>query len=401
MSRIRFPAKITSAETELLIGLSRVRLDDARVERAARLIEKAIDWNYLLFAAAHHATLPLVYSHLAARFAQSIPADILRQFREQYQNNARYSLLLTNELLRVLGLFRSQGIEAIPFKGPMLALSAYQDLGLRQFVDIDLLIHKSDVSQVRRLLASNHYIPQFQLNMEEEADLLAFRCEDCFVRDDLCAIDLHWAIVPTHYDFAPDPEVYWQRTAQVSIGGSRVPTLAPEDLFLLLCVHGAKHSWKRLNWICDLAELIHANPAIDWLRLIKQARAEGSGRMLLLGLYLANDLFEEPLPEAVIAHLRKEPGLTSLAASVYRRLLRNPGKPPRFFEQDLFFLRSMVHLRDRVRLLASHFAPTPHEWKLLPLPRRLRFLYYAVRPLRLAVKFTGKLFIPSHSSRII
>src|SRR3712207_8653927 len=33
---------------------------------------------------------------------------------------------------------------------------------------------------------------------------------------------------------------------------------------LILCVHGTKHIWGRLSWICDVAELLRTQPDMDW-----------------------------------------------------------------------------------------------------------------------------------------
>jgi len=69
-----------------------------------------------------------------------------------------------------------------------------------------------------------------------------------------------------------------------------------EDTLLLLCMHGAKHCWSRLAWICDLAELIGSRSNMDWDALVDRAAACGAERMLYLGLNLASDFLGAQLP---------------------------------------------------------------------------------------------------------
>jgi len=62
-------------------------------------------------------------------------------------------------------------------------------------------------------------------------------------------------------------------------------------------VHGTKHRWERLRWICDVAELIRVREDVKWETLMRVAESLGSRHMLSLGLYLAHDVLGAPLPE--------------------------------------------------------------------------------------------------------
>ena len=64
--------------------------------------------------------------------------------------------------------------------------------------------------------------------------------------------------------------------------------LCPEDLLILLCVHGSKHAWEQLKWTCDVAELVRRRPTLDWSRILFQADEWGCRRIVLLGLGMAN-----------------------------------------------------------------------------------------------------------------
>src|SRR5438445_800859 len=92
-----------------------------------------------------------------------MPAGVLDRLRRQAAENARRSLRLTRELVAVVRLGQSHGIPLVSLKGPILSLSVYGDIALRQFADLDVLVHRADVSRARELLLSCGYRPQLPL----------------------------------------------------------------------------------------------------------------------------------------------------------------------------------------------------------------------------------------------
>src|SRR5438128_6595765 len=113
-------------------------------------------------------------------------------------------------------------------------------------------------------------------------------------------VEIHWAFTPRYLPIPLDLERLWERLESVSLVNTSVRVFPPEDLLLILCIHGSKDLWRRLQWICDIAELIHTYPKLNWERVVAQAKALGSERMLLLGLSLASELLGTPLPEEVL-----------------------------------------------------------------------------------------------------
>ena len=79
---------------------------------------------------------------------------------------------MTGELLRLLTLFESAGIPAIPYKGPLLASLVYGKIARRQFCDLDILVRKRGFPKARRLLLSQDYRPMFSLTPAQEARYL-------------------------------------------------------------------------------------------------------------------------------------------------------------------------------------------------------------------------------------
>jgi hypothetical protein len=370
-------------EHELLACCARTNLDSESAARVAALVQEGIDWDYLIRAATDHGLLPLLRLHLP----DDIPQTIFNRLKELSQLNSRFNLLLTGELVKLQRLFQSHDVSVVPFKGPILAACVYGDIGLRQFSDLDFLVRKQDVFKAGEILISAGYLPRYRLGATQRAAMVEQRCEEAFDRDDdATTVDLHWSVIPARFSFAPDTDEIWGRLERVSLLGSEVLTVAPEDLVMLLSVHGAKHAWERLSWICDLAELIRARASIDWGSVIETASRNGGQRILFLGLFLASDLLSAPLPTDVFERVRADSRVKLLAAKVYANLFRGIDRQCGVLETDRFYLQSMTRLKDRVHLCLDHLKPTPLEWQMVRLPHYLSFFYYPLRPVRIIEK---------------
>src|SRR5678816_4692379 len=126
----------------------------ARTTMAPGLRELAageVDWEYLFQLARRHSIVPLVYVQLLQHASDLVPPQCLSKLKKHYFENSARNTLLTAELCRIINLFRDEGIETIPYKGPTLALFVYGDVGWRRFVDLDVIVKKSDVLKARDL----------------------------------------------------------------------------------------------------------------------------------------------------------------------------------------------------------------------------------------------------------
>lgn len=382
-------------EVELLLCCARTCMNSETTERIKTLLQEDIDWEYLIQTARSHGVIPLLYWNLNTNCPEAVPETRLAQLREYFHINARRSLFLTGELLKVLNLFERHGIRAIPYKGSVLAAYAYGKLELRQFCDLDILIHKRDILSTKNLLISQGYHLKRQLNWE---------CQ--FVHEDSRVnVDLHWGITQRERPFPVDFERLWSRLEPISLAGTKVLNLQPEDLVIILCVQVTKDCWQwqeqlvKLAKICDIAEVIRVHQEMDWNRVMEQAALLGSERMLFFGLLLARDVVGCTIPEEISQRMQANPVVKALALAVCERLFKadyssgtNP-RPPKYLdtEKNLFYFRVRERLRDKVpyflHLVNIAIAPTPADREFLPLPSSLCFLYYLIRPIRTIGKY--------------
>jgi hypothetical protein len=184
-------------------------------------------------------------------------------------------------------------------------------------------------------------------------------------------VQLHWSITSITFPFSLNPACLWDRLRKVDLLNEKVPTLSPDDLILILCVHGAKHHWARMGWICDVAALIQKHKDIDWDKLIERASKVGSRRMLLLGLLLTHKIQNNVLPEFVWQKIHADRVVTSLAEHVTIRLLTEDDFSAVHFPD--FYLKLRERFKDKLR--SSFYLA--YYWMPLSVRDGLRLLFRA------------------------
>ena len=395
----------TSAEIEILLCCSRTRLDGRMSERLGLLLRRDLDWEYLIGTAARHGILPLLYSNLRQSWLEAVPKTTLDQLRDRFRANVQHNFFVTAELLKLLKAFEAHGIPAIPFKGPLLAASAYGDLTLRQFSDLDILVHKQNIVKAGELIISQGYTSSScsgddsgQIKDVDEVAYVGPAFHTFYRPDGRSRVDLQWRVTDQYFSFSLDDEHSWQRLAPVPVGGRVVRTFAPAEMLVILCVHGSKHRWEKLKWVCDVAELVRAYQCeIDWTAIQQEASRRSVKRMLGLGLLLAHELLGMPLPERISKSDYADARVKWVAHEIRDGLFVETGKPSGNFETVVFYLRIKDRWQDSAhfcfRYVSQWFlaviTPCSIDRQVLPLPASLSFVYFFVRSLRLLVKYSA------------
>lgn len=377
-------------EVEILLACARTRLDENQVQRIRMLLRDGPNWERLFRLASFHRLMPLLYWHLNAAASDLVSDEMLNVLRTWFIREATQALRQTADLLEVLRLLGDGDVFAVPYKGPALAALIYNNLALRRSCDLDILVGRRDVPRARQLLEGAGFRPPYPASRAGREFLLRNRCSEIFVRESGCVVELHWAFTDGHLAFPLELEQLRPRLQMRSLGGSQVPTFAAEDLLLVLCVHGAKHCWDRLEWLCGVSELTR-NEKIAWPEAIGRATELRVEKMLFLGLLLAHDLLEAPVPAQLLETARSRREVIQLARNVQQRLAT--AEDPETVEQDLFRIRLQPTSRDRLRYL-FHRLTTPGREDtrlMLPLGRRSVPLPALVRPFRVAGKLIGGL----------
>ena len=378
-----------SSENEVIVCIARRDADG----ELGSLLSQNLNWDYLFAMAQAHGLLPLLHKHLTSVGGDLVPGHFLSRLKRESVANSQNVLHLIGKQLRVYKLFKENGIPVALFKGPLLAQMAYGEISLRQAGDIDLLISRQNFDQARGLLESLGYEMSPRLTPPQLASHLNNHCEIQFMRDEwFTVVDLHWELAPRSFVFKLETEEVMSRLQSVLLAGTLVETFSDEDLVLFQAMHGAKHLWRRLEWISSLAETVRSSSAIDWDTVVGRASQARATRMLALGLRLVEEFSDAQITSHVLAAIDDDRTMQQMARGIRAQLFTTFGAADST-ETNLYNLRIMDRKRDALlSALRSVFVPTLPDWQSLALPAPLHSLYYAYRPLRLSKIYTATLW---------
>src|SRR5262245_23166217 len=217
----------------------------------------SIDWASFMRLADWHEVTDLLLSPLrAATF--DVPRELVDALDRRLLEKTAENLARTTQLVALLELFRGHGIRALAFKGPTLAAGIYGHLGLRNSADLDILVDRRHASRVRPLmLRAGYTLPPRE---DQRCGSLLYGLLPAAGRDDtLVPGNPHHAAVDIHVGFAfwtqgirLDPDGLFDRATTVDVAGHPVLTLCPDDLLLVLAIHGMMHGWCLLRFVTDV-----------------------------------------------------------------------------------------------------------------------------------------------------
>ncbi len=375
------------AEDELLICCARTKVEPEIKEKMITLINEDLDWGYLLQIASRHRLMPLLYYNLNSVCAEDVPDDILKELKDYFNANVRRNLLLTGELIKILKLLKNEGIEAIPYKGPVLASLAYGSLSLREFGDIDIFINESDAVNAKNILLSDEYelynsldiYDSFYMKLEPEFQLIN--------KNNNAMVEIKWKFQGNFFSLPKNLNLLSDGLEKFEINGFEVETFSVINHILILCIHNAKHNWNNLSWICDVSELLKNQKNINWQELLKKSDKLSIKRILLINLLLAKDLFQLELPDEILGQIYNDHQVMKISNRIKKRLFLK--------ENSLnIFQKFILDLRKREKIkyglndcIYGLTRPTYVDYGDISLPESLYSFYYLIRPFLLLKRY--------------
>lgn len=351
------PNTTTCIEDELLICCARVSPDASVQERLHQLLREPMDWQRVLDRSWWHRIRPLTYFHLRRQPASLVPAAVLKVLEGQAHELEQRNTRLMKMQRYVASMFEQAGIPMLVFKGPTLAIDAYGDLNLRECGDLDMLIRPDDFPRVKEMLIAEGFSCLWdEIDSDRKRQLFA-----CEFRRDGTELDIHWDLAPGWHNYRVDFELLWQSGQLFESDSHYARRLRAEDSLEVLCMHGTRHWWERLRWICDIAELVDSGSITDWKRLECQSTEARCHRSVWLGLWLASDLLNAHLPADLQTKLDHSPVVKRLAAQVGTWLenAEQAAEVRKLPDRFLFRMRLCETWRDRLPQIAHYLVTLP------------------------------------------
>lgn len=379
--------KITP-ELQLIVECSWVApasLEQSQAENITALCDKNINWDTVTSLIRRHGIPVLAYEALRRNAEDEIPPHILENLRQNNNNARRQALFQTAELLRLHKLFTKKEVEMIPLKGVLLSQLIHGDPGMRYSVDLDLLVKPDQVAAAEQILGEEGYYNEyfkFALTTKQKAHIRTHIHHMEFVHlNSGLHLELHWSLGP----WLPEQvTTVWNHTKKMEWHGISVNTLENETLLLVLCDHGARHEWSNLKWLGDVAQLLVSGRITDWELLLSLAHRLDLLRTLAHSALLAYWFYSIPLPSELRVLIQKDKLSVILSEKALPIILMNAkeiasaGKNARSLRIAWKFKRLRPSLPYGM-ILNTMLVPLI-DFKTLPLPAALFWLYYPLRP---------------------
>ena len=283
------------------------------------LIPDGLDWSALDRLAQFHRVSGLVWNAL-----EPLASDVPEALAERLAAEAR-TLLATNlqtalECLRLLRAFRAGAIPLLFIKGLTVAALAYRAPLMKAAWDVDILVPPHQLTEAAALLKTLGYRIVTPVNEAKLAHWHSAHKDSLWRRNDPdIHVELHPRLVDNSDILSSVGIASPVQEVQVA-PGVVLPTLAPDELFAYLCVHGASSAWFRLKWIADLAGLLHGVGTSRIEALYARSQELGAARAAGQALILADNLFGTLDGCALRERLGQDRGVARLASAALKQL---------------------------------------------------------------------------------
>ena len=274
---------------DLLIACATWDASASELEVVRARAQAGVDWGEWFELVRWHRLVPHARRSLRAAVAV-MPADWAERLAAETVTIAARSLARTHQLATLLRALDADGVRALPFKGPALSLAAYGELGVRDGVDLDVVVCPGDVDRARATLVRAGYTPASAMSPAQERTLqrsfghFVYNAPDGGVK-----VELHWRFAARRYPWSLTVEDVFARATTIDLGGFVANTAGPTgfaiaspdhtDQLLLQVMHGTRHQWERLEWLVAFVQLLRRAGGDEEL-MVKRAYTHESARAL-------------------------------------------------------------------------------------------------------------------------
>lgn len=349
---------------------------DAEALTEARWIPQSagFDWAGCLQVVENQSLAPLLNRILAGK--NLAPPWFEQAIERAYTRNQSRNIILLNDIKTILDSFQSINIPVILLKGVSLLHDIYPDAGTRPMGDLDILVHKHQLSSALANLQKIGYqfekIPRTSRSLGFENELMLVRpgALDVYV-------EVHWSLLDSpYYQQRISGDWLWQSARTFHLDGQPCSVLGLEAQLLHLCAHlFLHHTGRELLWLNDIALLVtkHQN-VIEWEVLFSRAQDNNLLIPICEALIILAREWQVAIPQPILARLEQlQP--THQEQIVFARLTsQDRGVAGRFWDD----IRSISSWRMRLLFAWDNLFPSPaymQDRYRIPHPILLPFYY--------------------------
>jgi hypothetical protein len=280
------------------------------------------------------------------------PDAAQRAFLSIRRDQAAMEALRRDDLLRLLGALRQEGIPCLLIKGAQLAYTHYAQPWLRPRFDTDLLISPADRERADAVLRAIGYTATNQVSGTLVAHQYQYQRRNQYGLADV--IDLHWKVTNPHVfaDALPFDEL-WAAAGPISQLDEHARGPSNVHALMLACVHRVAHhqNSELLIWLHDIHLLAGALTPEERGQFVEMSRVKRLRSICASGLDHAQRRFAACYPAGWRDQLDVRAGDDSEPTAAF---LQND---LRRFDVLLSDLRAVAGWAPKLRLLREHLFP--------------------------------------------
>ncbi len=293
-------------EDTLILSCIKIKPTPEELEQLNELIPLVQDWDYLINTIIDRGIGPLLYTKLSLLPNSSlIPEAVKINLQQAYYKTVSRSALLYEHFRKIAEAFVAQNIPLIGLKGIYLSEWLYQDIGLRQFSDIDLLVKEEDGEKCLAILEGIGYNPftsSVKLSKFVEAQFDMIHYPPMFLNG--VSIELHIKLHSKNQKYQVSVPALWKNAIPATIHGVNVQALNTSDLLIHLCLHLDKHfRTGHVQFTCfnDITNLLEKyGDTLNWNEFTDNCRLYSCEEIVFKYLVMVNKYMNAAVPIDII-----------------------------------------------------------------------------------------------------
>lgn len=295
-------------EEILLLGLCRLSFDVEITVMLRALAETATEWQYFATLANKHGVSALVYHNLEKLdFLQYVPKDIADGLRNSLMVNISRNTRNSEAMAGVLKLLNDENIRIVLLKGLALELSVYENKGLRQMTDVDVLAAREDCLKARNVLMDRGFSSLPLKSIFYKPIFLDIGKHLPTLTKNGFSIELHHELFGAGKNILT--KILYGTSVETLLKSEKTYIPEPQIFFLYLVRHLYNHEMNnesQLRLYTDLVVLLekHRDEIINY-DLLTYAGDAGMGEILAWRLEPLRDLWGISFPEWLNDYINK------------------------------------------------------------------------------------------------
>jgi hypothetical protein len=279
--------------------LEKNRIKELYIELGDHIVYKSAQLNGVASIVAHALSICLDKSKLP------------EHWNKEYKIIENKLISYMDELNKAADMLATHNIPLLALKNSGITMGMYPYFGACPMGDVDVLVRKSQFREAHQVLVESGYKLKFRCEFEEdniEAAEHGGGAEYSVQLDngEHLWFELQWRPIAGRWiQPKQEPRADELVDRSISIKGSNVRLLSPEDNLLQVALHTAKHTFVRAPGFrlhTDVDRIV-STQTIDWLLFTKRVKRLKTQTAVYFSLAMAKSLLKTPVPDEVLKSL--------------------------------------------------------------------------------------------------